>query len=397
VTSDSKRIIQLDILRAIAILLVLFRHAPFKPSEAGKLQPLAQSSAVFGWTGVDLFFVLSGFLIGGLLFRELKEHGKLDVKRFLVRRAFRIWPTYFIYIGFSIVFIRFVTSAGLFGPLPQDDLTGRELIRGILPNLFHLQNYLGSPRIHTWSIAVEEHFYLALPFFLVCLARRPNGLRFVPAVAVGLMVMCTGLRAYTAMVHPDYQGLVARYPTHLQIDALMFGVAVAYVYHIQPELMERIAAFRRPLFVIGLALVSPMIILPLNDEARFVRILGHPLLTLGYACILISVIHTPIGGVWRRPMLWLTPVGVYSYSIYIWHHDLARIPMWWVQRLGFGEGWPASVRWSIGMAIYLALAYGTAVVLSKLIEKPALALRDRLFPGRAAPLAAASEQARCSQ
>src|SRR4051812_44086102 len=96
--TDSRRIIQLDVLRAVGILLVLGRHSPLAPRAAGHFEKFSKYWACIGWSGVDLFFVLSGFLIGGLLFQEIKTHGSLDIRRFLIRRAFKIWPTYFVYL-----------------------------------------------------------------------------------------------------------------------------------------------------------------------------------------------------------------------------------------------------------------------------------------------------------
>src|SRR5437763_1037392 len=83
------RIQQLDFLRGVAILLVLVYHWVFPPSDAGLLRPIMEGIERFGWSGVDLFFVLSGFLIGGLLFKEIQKTGRLDVKRFLIRRGLK--------------------------------------------------------------------------------------------------------------------------------------------------------------------------------------------------------------------------------------------------------------------------------------------------------------------
>ena len=85
--AKSSRNLQLDILRGIAIVLVLIRHPVMRPDEAGSLSPVAKILHNFGWTGVDLFFVLSGFLIGGLLIKEIKNSSRLDVKRFIIRRG----------------------------------------------------------------------------------------------------------------------------------------------------------------------------------------------------------------------------------------------------------------------------------------------------------------------
>ena len=121
-------------LRGLAILLVLCAHEVLWHVHAGWISPVAKALQTGGWTGVDLFFVLSGFLIGGLLFKEIRRDGTLDVRRFLVRRAFKIWPVYFIFLGFvAVKSVRHSPTvwAGL---------------RPLMPNLVHLQNYFGVER-----------------------------------------------------------------------------------------------------------------------------------------------------------------------------------------------------------------------------------------------------------
>lgn len=142
--------VELDVLRGVAILLVLFTHSTVQPGASGVLAPVLVYLRYLGPSGVDLFFVLSGFLVGGLLFKELREKGRLDVRRFLVRRAFKIWPPYFTFIAFTFIWL-----------MVSDHQTLFQSSRAIYPNLAHLQNYLSSPAPHTWSLAVEEHFYLA--------------------------------------------------------------------------------------------------------------------------------------------------------------------------------------------------------------------------------------------
>src|SRR5689334_22927959 len=89
------RSLQIDMLRGIAILLVLGAHYVVVPSDLGVFQPLADAWRRIGWAGVDLFFVLSGFLVSGLLFAEYQKKQNVDVRRFVIRRGFKIWPPYF--------------------------------------------------------------------------------------------------------------------------------------------------------------------------------------------------------------------------------------------------------------------------------------------------------------
>ena len=101
--STRGRLPQLDLLRGVAILLVLGHHGAVLPDKAGMLRPVAMLWHRLGWTGVDLFFVLSGYLIGGLLLAEIRASGRLAVGRFLARRAFKIWPGFFAYLAFISV------------------------------------------------------------------------------------------------------------------------------------------------------------------------------------------------------------------------------------------------------------------------------------------------------
>src|SRR2546421_454717 len=95
----------IDALRAVAILLVIGCHFAVAPASAGTFAPVAEAWYRVGWAGVDLFFVLSGFLVSGLLLGEFRRRGRVDVPRFLIRRGLKIWPLYFAYLGFLVVWL----------------------------------------------------------------------------------------------------------------------------------------------------------------------------------------------------------------------------------------------------------------------------------------------------
>lgn len=175
---EKTRLIQLDILRGLAIMLVIGRHVYLQPQNAGSLGRWTRYWFELGWTGVDLFFVLSGFLVGGLLFKEWRLNSSLDVKRFLIRRGFKIWPPYLIYIVFATAWY---VVMGTFG-------SAKSALLLMLPNFLHLQSYVLTPLPHTWSLAIEEHFYLALPFVLLICINRSAG----PGRAIKLFLLsCT--------------------------------------------------------------------------------------------------------------------------------------------------------------------------------------------------------------
>jgi peptidoglycan/LPS O-acetylase OafA/YrhL len=144
----NSRIPRLDALRGVAILLVLGRHLPDGP----QLQIFFRIWKTIGDLGMDLFFGLSGFLVGGILLREYQQsEGRVDLERFVVRRGFKIIPGYYLLIAFW-----FFTSNY------WDNITPDLL--DLIKHLFFIHNYTGFTKqiFQTWSLAVEEQFYLFL-------------------------------------------------------------------------------------------------------------------------------------------------------------------------------------------------------------------------------------------
>src|SRR5687768_5463790 len=98
VRAEASRIAQLDVLRGVAVMLVLFRHNPV-PSVVHAWDWLPQIVSASGWIGVDLFFVLGGYLVGGLLLRELRSNGRIRAGRFIARRFLKVWPSYYAFLA----------------------------------------------------------------------------------------------------------------------------------------------------------------------------------------------------------------------------------------------------------------------------------------------------------
>ena len=372
------RMVQLDLLRGVAILLVMCFHGVIRAKSAGFLSPIASRLNCMGWSGVDLFFVLSGFLIGGLLFKEYLAEGRLDVRRFIVRRAFKIWPSYYVYLLYLAVLLHFTDLV---------DKAGAS--KSLIPNLLHIQNYTIPPRGHTWSLAVEEHFYLLLPFLLALLIGRSKGaerrLALVPWIAAVVAGVCLSLR-YLESFHKPWAQVTHYFPTQLRIDSLFFGVVLAYFYHLKPALLDRLLQYRKAVFIVGLALVLPATSIEVSN--KWMSIVGFSALYVGYGCILLAVIHTPVGvGTAGRflqslPARCIAFIGVYSYPIYLWHIDCATLPLKYLYKQGFLHELPGSVRYLVFMAIYVAVATTAGVIMGNLVEKPALKLRNRFFPSR---------------
>ena len=154
---DRQRQPGLDLLRALAIIVVVIYHAGIMGF------PLPNRVHRWGWIGVDLFFVLSGYLIGGQLLAELARNNRLNLPQFYTRRALRILPAYFV-----ILAIYFLLP--LWREYP-------DMAQPLWKFLFSIQNIAlhgGTSFSHAWSLAVEDQFYLALPFLLLVLFWRPR-------------------------------------------------------------------------------------------------------------------------------------------------------------------------------------------------------------------------------
>lgn len=381
-----KRNLQLDLLRGIAVVLVFGRHLEI-PRPDGLLGHLSEVWFHVGWLGVDLFFVLSGFLIGGLLITELKRHGTLDIGRFLVRRGLKLYPLYIA----LLLYAAFVPAlkAELTGGSALATLAGKG--RELWPNLLFLQNYVGTnPLGHTWTLAVEEHFYLTLPFALAALARA-NRVRWILPLSVAAVPAFLGVRLVSIWTGDPYS--VGMGATHLRLDALLFGVGIRAWAEFFPAQFARTARYRIPLLFVGLLLWAPNVFVP--PETVFVRSVGLTANFLGSGAFLLAAFHTngknlgALGSLARPLAAFGAWIGVYSYAIYLWHVTAIRIlEREFGERLLAWVGGGSSLVWLTTTVVVCAGAVVAGVVATKLVEWPVLRMRDRYFPSRATALPA---------
>jgi peptidoglycan/LPS O-acetylase OafA/YrhL len=384
--ATARRNVQLDVLRGVAILLVMGRHLEL-PRPTGVLAPLAEAWFRVGWLGVDLFFVLSGFLIGGLLIVEVRRDHRIDIPRFLVRRGFKLYPAYLVFIGYLIA------MPAMKAALRGDDVWAVLQTQWHLywPNLLFLQNYVGSnPAGHTWSLAVEEHFYLLLPLLLAMLAAA-NRMRLLLAISIGAILGCLALRALSVWTEDPYSIRMAA--THLRLDALMCGVGLRAAAEYVPERFGALRAHRGVLVAAGLACWS--VNLFIDPGTPFIRTIGLTGTFVGSAALLAAAYNTRAAdfGRWQRvavPLAALVAwIGVYSYSIYLWHVTAMGILEREVgRRLIADPGAVSAWSWLAATLVACGGAILVGALMSKLVEWPALRVRDRLFPSRLNPLPA---------
>lgn len=350
------RQVELDFVRGIAIIAVMGYHFHAVNTRNWLIAAIEYPLKNFGREGVNLFFTLSGFLVGGLLMREYAETGGVDARRFIVRRIFKIWPAYYMLILFHVVVGRHPSSTFL------------------LQNLTHMQNYFGTSIAQTWSLAVEEHFYLFLPALMMLFAYLRLRVHAMLCVLGALCVLVLVARS-VAVWHGQIDA--AFFYTQYRIDSLLFGVMLAAVYWMKPATYRYIAERRALLVVLVAALVAWLVLFRTRvfiDES-----IGYTLQAVGYAAFIVLVLeHTPQLRQTRafRVVAW---IGVYSYGIYLWH-SIALAPGDLLIRKAVGAGLPPSVVWLLAIAAQFAIAIIAGYVTTRAVEFPFLRIRDALVP-----------------
>ena len=336
------RILQIQGLRALAALLVTIFHAKLLPG---------------GFIGVDIFYVISGYLITGLILREIENTGKLDLQSFYQRRIKRLLPT--------SVFVLFVTAiVGMFVlPAITRDALGRDLFAAAT----YISNYLfawwendyqnldatPSPFIHYWSLAVEEQFYVVWPIFILLLSRYGKRTIFRGIAAVTFLSLL--LAIYQTQTSPIW----AFYSLPTRAWELGFGALLLFV----PDTFWKNRFI--PWFgVIGIALAS----FRFDEKTAFPGI--NALLPVVSTAILIGSI-----AIWPRALNDLSNnriaqwLGAISYPLYLWHWPALVLP-------SSALGRPLRIRERIFCIILtIILAHFT----SKYIEQP---IRHKKIAGK---------------
>lgn len=344
-----------DVIRGVAILLVLGRH-----------ENLGEWWHRVGWLGVDIFFVLSGFLVAGSIFAEFQRAGDVQLLRFWVRRAMRIYPAFLTMIGATLA-VGFLTGNSI------------KNLNRIVAEFTWTQNYQLGVWGPTWSLAVEEHFYFLLPLLIWLLLKlRPGArdpFRALPGIVLGIGAASVALRFATEYLLP-YRWSTHASPTHLRLDSLFVGVALAYYVQFRRTTMEPLYAHRWTLLAGSLLLFSTSLRWQL--QSPFMHTAGFTAIYMGTAGLLVFVLSasTPLRQIFRP----LALVGQWSYSIYLWHAAVASYLPTLLKRAHLGgQQWVQSTA-------YLMLSLAVGYFMYRAIELPALQWRER-FAFKLGPLA----------
>jgi peptidoglycan/LPS O-acetylase OafA/YrhL len=363
--TSSSRVPGLDLMRGLAILWVMPFHLRF-----ANLPHALNGVARTGWMGVDLFFVLSGYLIGSQLLRPYLSGSQPSFGGFYLRRAFRVLPAFLAVLLLYLLVPPFREAPRL-SPVWQF-LTFTENLR-----IDYLHDQAFS---HVWSLCVEEHFYLVLPLLVLVLMRKPS---FAKALATIVAILLFGIVVRACVYHFQLQPLLSAdddtftvryvekiyYPTYTRLDGLLMGVVLAVIKTFRPAWWRSLMAQGYILLASGLAVCS-LAIWIFHDRFGFAgAVAGFPLLSLGLALIVASCLSPRC--VLSRMRGFALPATL-AYSLYLTHKEIGHLDYVYLNRL-----LSPSTPWINFIVMFLS-SFIAAGVLYLVIERPFLRLRERI-------------------
>jgi peptidoglycan/LPS O-acetylase OafA/YrhL len=369
---DPSRNPGLDTLRALAIALVFVYH--YAAFVSGR--PTFGWPGVVGWSGVDLFFVLSGYLIANPLFAGMVRGRTISVPAFMARRALRTLPVFWL-----------VLAAFFLWPQAMGGRTPPPLWR-FLTFTQNLGLQPGTAFSHAWSLCIEEQSYVALPLVLAGGAWLAGGLGRLTrwhgwALVGGLVVLGVAARCVRWFhVAPSAGGDPRQFSAHIyyatlcRFDELLPGVAVAMLRNFHPHAWARLVARGRAAGALGLAGALAILWLAYVESdddvfGFFMTGFGYSLLAMSWALLVVAAL-SPATPLRRVRVPGTASLALWSYSIYLSHKPLAHVLKGALQGAGLGEYALAAVITVACVVVGALLHHG--------VERPFLRLRDRLMP-----------------
>jgi peptidoglycan/LPS O-acetylase OafA/YrhL len=338
-----------DIFRGLAIIVVvLFHYNHILP---------------FGYLGVDLFFVISGLLVGGLLTKEFDKSGKVNFPRFFLQRGFKIWPSYYFFLVFGSLLAYFFYQESR----PDQLIHWGDSLRYI----FFYQNYTGDPLHwsfdHVWSLCVEEHFYIMLPV-LFLFVQMFVGLKYRRR-AIYFLIICTIVAGVSLKAVSWFftTGKDTYSATHNRIDALAWGVLLNLILvdygHLLKHWLKLKLFFFLGVILFGVALYFHVTM----DSVIYQKIIFHSIVPFTFFLMILGLYYADFSK-WYPVRF----VAYYSYNWYLWHPPFAFIVT---------DYFGVSV---VGVTCFLIITFFMAIISTTLIEEFFLRKRTeilgRLFP-----------------
>jgi peptidoglycan/LPS O-acetylase OafA/YrhL len=359
--SNRERQPGLDLLRALAIIVVVVYHAAlFGFKLPGRVDR-------FGWIGVDLFFVLSGYLIGGQLLAPLARDQRINLGRFFVRRVLRIMPAYFVVLAIYFLLPSWREYSEMSQPLWK-----------FLLSVQNIALHGGTAFSHAWSLAVEDQFYLGLPFLLLLLYPRPRAAIIIPCLIVFGGIL---LRTFLAFQNLGESGVSFRgfqawiyYPTWTRLDPLVFGVVLAAIEKFRPTWWKRLTDYAPLLWLPGFGLIAYALYLGETDNLTVSACVWQfPLIAVGMAALLICAV-SPRLPLYRVAIPGAAFIASIAYSAYL----IQKLVINGIEQFCTSHNIDlTSVPALLGVELCV---YAAATLLFLLVERPFLQLRRLVAP-----------------
>lgn len=360
----SSRVHGLDTLRALAIMLVFANHYMSFVSH----EPTFGWFSEIGWAGVDLFFALSGYLIGNQVFSALRGPG-LSLPNFYARRLLRTLPAYLVVLA---LYAYWPYWAGNSPHAPWWKYLTFTLNINLKP---------GTLFSHAWSLCVEEQFYLLLPPIALGIAALTRVSRrasltlgwaaLLSAIAAGMWLRDSwwqpamdlgerGSRSYYTLIY---------YSTLSRFDELLAGVALAMLRNFHPSLWQRLTRHGNWMLAAGAALTALAFWLFLEYHFSWgMSVFGYPLLGVAFATLLLSALSE--GSLLHRTRIpGMGALAIWSYSIYLTHKQLCIL---------LADHWEPVDLDSIALMIAASIFAGWLLYFT--VEAPFMRLRERFVP-----------------
>jgi peptidoglycan/LPS O-acetylase OafA/YrhL len=374
---------ELDGLRSLAFILVYYHHTIglFWRDTAGNnslykvIYYLDQRIHNWGWIGVDLFFVLSAFLITSLLLRERAATETISLPKFFARRILRIWPLYFFYLAIVAALSLFLSPAYTGSALSQGKAATQLAAFAFFVGNFavigqgvvlHLLNPM-------WSLCIEEQFYIVWGSAMKSLQDRRLLLLLLASVAIA----APSLRYYLWTV--DAKNYLAYYLNSLShCDAIVYGAIAAFLWRSAAEKLKASAAAQLGLIVAALVLLAPVAFVPYIEASDISIVWVMTTIALGFTCLVLATLSNKVlRSFFALPVL--RHVGKLTYGLYMFHFlviyslvFVARNQLHISSRLVF-----ILISWPLG----LSLTYLLARLSWRFIEAPSLAAKEKFRAG----------------
>lgn len=370
----TEKLYGLDHLRALSISLVFFHHY-----RSDNFPDKILAIKNFGWVGVDLFFVLSGFLIARQLFAELQRRQSISLAKFFIKRFFRIVPVYLVVVAIYFLVPAFRERESL--PALWKFLTFTQNI-GLSP-------YTGGTFSHAWSLCVEEQFYILFPLVITAafyLRIEKKGIYIL--LAFFLFTCLFRVYLWYQYMEPlinkggnyhEFWLTWIYYPTYTRLDGLLTGIGIAGLVTYYPKAKEKLMRYGNLLLLAGILVLAAGYFICYIRVSFNSNIFGFPVIAIGFGCLVLAAI-SPGCVLYKLRSRLTTSVAILSYAVYLIHKAITHVCILYFGKMGLDEE-------SYWMLLLSAVfTFIGALILRYTVEKPFLKLRDKLLVHKINPV-----------